>query len=268
MVQFISFGSGSSGNCYYLMSEGFGLFIDVGIGIRQLKRCFSNYGLSQSGIKAVLVTHDHTDHVKCVGLVSQNYRVPVVATCAVHASMLRNHYLSKKVEDDLRFCIEAGDTKQIGPFTVKAVSVPHDSAENLGYLITAGSVRFGIITDVGHFTDDMVEIVSQATHLVVESNYDEALLEIGPYPERLKRRIRSLTGHAENCDTGAFLSQHLNKDVKRVWLCHLSEENNNPGLALSTVCGMLKAAGYRPNEERGFELASLPRRTPTLLMEL
>lgn len=268
MVQFISFGSGSSGNCYYLLADGFGLLIDAGIGIRQLKRSFNIYGLSMADIKAVIVTHDHTDHVKCAGLVSRNYKVPVFATNAVHNSMQRNYYMSKKVEEEHKMFIEAGETRNIGPFTVTAVHVPHDSAENLGYLIETGDVRMGIITDIGHFTDEMATIVARATHLVIEANYDDVLLAVGRYSERLKKRIRSDYGHALNADTGRFLAQHLSADAKRVWLCHLSEENNNPYLAQKTVCEILEAAGITSNGETGLQVAPLARTTPSLLITL
>lgn len=268
MLHFISLGSGSCGNCYYLNCDGYGIIIDLGIGIRAFRKHFSNYGLNLSHVKAILATHDHTDHIKAVGVLSQNFHIPVYTSQKVHDSMMANHYVSKKVPKNLQFIIRHHETIQLGPFEITSFLVPHDSAENNGYIIRVEDKSFVIMTDIGHFTDEMPEIVHQATHLIIESNYDAKMLSSGPYPLRLKKRIMSPYGHISNEETALFLAQHLNPDtIKNIWLCHLSAENNLPRLAYETVSTALQEAGYVLDKEH-VQLHVLSRKTPSLLMEL
>ena len=235
MLQFISLSSGSSGNCYYFNHNGFGLLIDLGISMRALKQHFSNYGLTLAQIQAALITHDHTDHVKGIGAFSTQFHVPVYTTQAVHQSIQRNHFVSKKI-----------------PTSLQQIVSPHESV------------------DVGHFTDEMPQIVGQATHLIIESNYDVAMLAAGPYPIRLQNRISSPYGHISNIETAEFLAKHLNRDlIQRVWLCHLSAQNNIPRIALETCTNVLTEAGFTlEGENANLVLQVLPRKTPTLLTEL
>lgn len=269
MLQFISLGSGSSGNCYYLLHEGFGLLIDLGIGIRTFKQHFSNYGLPLAQIHAILVTHDHTDHVKSVGRLSEGMHIPVYTTQKVHDSIEKNHFVSKKVPHAMRRIIEKGTDVEIGPYHVTPFHVPHDSADNNGYAIRVDGKCFVVMTDIGHFTEEMPGVVAEATHLVIESNYDEAMLTSGPYPPRLQKRISGKYGHISNAETAAFLSENLNKNlIRRIWLCHLSAENNRPDLARTTSSAALEAAGFSLDSENGLKLEVLARKTPSPLTEL
>ncbi len=269
MLKFISLGSGSCGNCYYFNYDGYGLIVDLGIGIRLFKRHFSNYGLSLAQIKAILVTHDHTDHVKAVGAVSRDFRIPVYSSQKVLDSMMLNHYVSKKVPLDLQHPIERGQTFQLGPFSITSFHVPHDSADNNGYIIRVEDQCIVLMTDIGHFTDEMPQLLNQATHLIIESNYDAAMLAAGPYPLRLQNRITSSTGHISNAETAAFMAAHLNHNlIRRIWLCHLSAENNLPRIALETSLHALETTGLKVNQPDGLQLEVLGRRTPSLLTEI
>ncbi len=270
MVKFISISSGSCGNCYYLQHEGYGLIIDVGISHRAFRRAFSNYGLSIASIKSILLTHDHTDHVKSVGVLSRDFRIPVYTSAEVHDSVMRNHFVSKKIPLDLQKVVERHKPFQLGPFSVEQFAVPHDSADNNGYIIRVDGKCFVLITDVGHFTDEMPAIVHEATHLIIESNYDEQMLLGGRYPQRLKNRISGGRGHISNRQTADFLAENLDKEkISRVWLCHLSAENNKPELAYRTCAERLAESGYvLEGENADFTLQPLPRKTPTLLMEI
>ena len=154
-MKFISFGSGSSGNCYYLLEDGFGLVIDQGIGIRSFKRYFRDYGLSQGEISAILVTHDHTDHVKAVGAISQEYHLPVYAAGKVHEGMENNYLMSKKIAENNKRVLMPGEKIVLGPFTITAFEVPHDASANNGYFITTNSTNFCLMTDCGKITVSM-----------------------------------------------------------------------------------------------------------------
>lgn len=261
-MKFISFGSGSSGNCYYLCEGDFGIIVDAGVGIRATKKGFRDYGLSLHSVQAILVTHDHTDHVKAVGVLSSELQKPVYAAPLVHKSMDGNYHLHKKVETPLRQEFAPGEEKQIGPFHIQSFAVPHDSASNSGYLISTSSTNICIMTDMGTITDEMKSYIAKAENLVIEANYDEAMLEVGPYPARLKARIRSNVGHSSNAQTALALSENLTPCTKRVWLCHLSAENNHPELARKTIEAALRMVECPP------ELIVLRRRIPSGIFDL
>lgn len=267
MLKFICFGSGSSGNCYYLNMDGYGLLIDEGIGVRTFKKYFREYGLSFGQVNAVLVTHDHADHVKAVGALAAEFHWPVYALQEVFAGMERNRYLKKKVPANLACAFELGATLELGGFKVTSFAVPHDSSANCGYAIEAGDVKFCLITDAGHVNDDMRRYLRAAHYVVMESNYDAAMLACGPYPKSLKNRIMSDRGHMDNVDAAAFLADELSAEARHVWLCHLSEENNRPERALETVTSALKAVG-RLTEDDALVVEALQRRHPSRLYEL
>ncbi len=270
MLQFISLASGSSGNCYYLNADGYGILIDLGINLRNFKRLFSDYGQTIAQIKAILVTHDHTDHVKAVGALSREFHIPVYTSQKVHDSVMQNHYVSKKIPLALQHSVEVGVPFELGPFQLTAFTVPHDSAHNNGYLIRLHNQCFVLLTDVGHFTSEMEAIVHSANHLVIESNYDAGMLAAGRYPQRLQKRIAGGYGHISNTQTAEFLSKHLNPElIKHVWLCHLSAENNLPRLAHDTCSAALQKAGYiLEGEHKNLSLEVLARRTPSLVIDL
>ena len=152
MLKFISFGSGSSGNSYYLYTETDSLLIDVGVGIRTLKKHFHNYGLRFEDVHHILITHDHADHVKSVGSLSTDYHLPVYATRKVHAGIERNYCVRKKIVPNHAHIIEKGVPFVVGEFRVTPFGVPHDSTDNVGYFVEHEGVTFCLITDVGHIT--------------------------------------------------------------------------------------------------------------------
>lgn len=267
MMKFICFGSGSSGNCYYLNVEGYGLLIDQGLAVRKFKKYFRDYGLSFGEVKGILVTHDHADHVKAVGALSAEFHWPVYALPDVYMGMDRNRFVRKKVPLALANKLTDGETITLGPFKITPFIVPHDSAANCGYAIEAGGVNFCLITDAGHVTDNMRHHLNGADYVVVEANYDATMLESGPYPRFLKERIRSGRGHMDNVLTAELLATALRAEARRVWLCHLSEENNRPERALETVTTALKEAG-RLGEDDALVVEALQRTHPSRLYEL
>ncbi len=266
MLKFISFGSGSSGNCYFLSSGTDGLVIDVGLGLRTLKKYFREYGLSLSSIHNIIVTHDHADHIKSVGTMSSEFNIPVYATRDVHTGIERNYCVSKKVSRERKHYVEKGQPIKLGSFEVTPFGVPHDSADNVGYSIECEGVVFCIMTDVGIVTDEMKEKIREANYLVIEANYDEAMLESGPYPAYLKKRIASSSGHLSNADCAKALAENATGKLRKVWLCHLSEENNHPELARKTVeTALHECLGDRQPMP---ELVVLKRKMPTGIFEL
>ena len=266
MLRFISFGSGSSGNCYFLYTETDGLVIDAGVGLRTLKKYVRDFGLSLSQVHHVLITHDHADHIKCVGSLSHDQHLPVYATKTVHSGIDRNYCVSRKVESALRRYVVPGETMAVGAFSVTPFSVPHDSSDNVGYMIEVGGLSFCIMTDVGSVTDEMTSFISRADYLVIEANHDLEMLLNGPYPDHLKRRIRSGTGHLNNVLCGETIAKHMSERLRYVWLCHLSEENNHPELARKTVEAQLRSYGIVVGKD--LQLEVLKRTMPTGIFEL
>ena len=265
-MKFICFGSGSSGNCYYLQAADYGIIIDAGIGVRQFKKYFRDYGLSLTRIKAMLITHDHADHVKASGAISNELGIPVYATSLVHQGIKRNYCITKKVDERRVRNFEKGETFELGPFRILPFNVPHDSLDNSGYFITYRGRSFCLMTDAGHVTDEMAGFMEKADYLVVEANYDETMLQHGPYPPFLKERIACGTGHLSNSETARQLAAHLNREARHVWLCHLSEENNHPSLAFKTVEAELRQAGYPVGAT--LQLETLRRQSPSPLYDL
>lgn len=259
-LEFISFGSGSSGNCYILRRGMECVLIDLGIGLRAFKRYLYSYGINIRHFVAAFATHDHTDHIKAIGKFAVETGVPVYTTAAVHEGMRHNRFMTRKVPENQARILNVGEPVEVAGITFTAFHVPHDSKDCVGYLIQCAGTTLCLATDIGTATEEVCKAVSQAEYVVIEANYDLPMLATGRYPQFLKDRIRGGRGHLCNDETAELLCTHLSSNVKRVWLCHLSEENNTPELALKTITTQLEKAGRRPGEE--FILEALPRTRP------
>ncbi|MDD7460902.1 MAG: MBL fold metallo-hydrolase [Prevotellaceae bacterium] len=261
MLNFISFGSGSSGNCYYLYTETDNILIDAGIGIRTLKKYFRDYGLSLSDVQNVLVTHDHADHIKSVGSLSKEFGLPIYATHRVHVGIEKNYCVRCKVSPERLKLVEYDVTFHLGNFAITPFKVPHDSMDNVGYKIEYNGIVFSLMTDIGMVTDTMKQVISASQYIVIEANHDEEMLSNGPYPQYLKNRILGDTGHLSNRHCGTSLAEYATENLKHVWLCHLSEENNHPELAKKTVEQILRSYGIVAGKDFGLEV--LKRKSPS-----
>lgn len=266
MLRFISFGSGSSGNCYYLYTDNDGLLIDVGVGVRILKKSFHNYGVPPQNVHHILITHDHADHVKSVGSFSRDFKLPVYATSKVHKGIEQNCCVRCKILPEHKKIIETNVPFVLGDFKIMPFHVPHDSLDCVGYQVESEGVVFVLMTDVGHVTDEMKNVIGLANYLVLEANHDDEMLKNGPYPEHLKSRIKSKIGHLSNRECGVALAENATPNLKHVWLCHLSEENNHPELARKTIEQVLRGYGIIAGTD--FKLDVLKRKVPSEIQEL
>jgi phosphoribosyl 1,2-cyclic phosphodiesterase len=242
------------------------LIFDAGVGTRMLKKYFRDYGISLPPFTSILVTHDHADHVKCVGSLSHEHSLSVYATLAVHEGIDKNYCVNRKVSNGLRHYVDYEKTIEIGSFSVTPFLVPHDSTDNVGYQVVWRDVTFVIITDAGCVTENMAEHIRKANYLVLEANHDIEMLDQGPYPYILKQRIKSDTGHLSNMECARALIQYATPLLKHVWLCHLSQENNHPVLAQKTVEQLLRENGIVPGKD--FKIDVLRRRGVTGIFEL
>lgn len=263
-LSFLSLASGSSGNCYYLGTPEFGILIDAGIGIRTIKKVLKDKAIDFNKIVAILITHDHADHIKTVGYLGEKLCIPVYTTEGVHKGIDKSRY----VEDKLcvsRRVIEKEVPFMIKDFRITAFEVPHDSTDNVGYHIEYGEHKFTFATDVGHITETVGKYICRANHLILEANYEDEMLKNGSYPAFLKERVASPTGHLSNREAAEFIATHYDEKLKNIWLCHLSRDNNHPELALKAVDNRLYQEGIRVGKD--VELVALKRTTPSDIYE-
>ena len=258
-LKFISLASGSSGNCFYLGTTSYGILIDAGIGIRTIKKVLRERGIALESILGIFVTHDHADHIRAVGNLSEGCNIPVFTTETIHKGMTKSYCMTKKVSPVNRRIIQKEETTILRDFSITPFEIPHDGTDNVGYSIRCGETNFCFITDIGHITDTV-------KHYVAKANYDEQMLAEGPYPPLLQARIRGGNGHLSNREAGEFLANHYPPQVRQIWLCHLSKENNKPHLAYHTVAEALKSIGKTIDKD--IRLMALPRTSPTQIFEI
>ncbi len=273
MLRFLSLCSGSSGNCYYLGTEQYAILIDSGIGGRSIRKVLKENNLLDIPIRALLITHDHTDHIRGASMVSSMMDCPVYTTKEVHEGMDHNYGLQKKVEPINRRYLTRYEPFQLPTtqFFVTPFKVLHDSYDNVGYYIEWREgeevVRFCLVTDCGKVTEEVLKYTRQADHLVLESNHDVEMLENGSYPHYLKLRVRGEGGHLSNDECADVLKQVYHQELKHVFLCHLSADNNTPDKAFQTASRAIREKGGIVGID-GVTLVSLPRTEATLVYQL
>ncbi len=232
--------SGSSGNASFVDAGGVRLLVDAGVPGRRMKELMDMIDVAPETLNAILVTHEHSDHVAGVGVLSRRYDLPVFAAAECWQSMPKSigEIAPKNVrvfEPDRDFYL-----KQlcVHPFTT-----PHDSAHAVGYTFVHDGKKLSIMTDIGHVSNTMLDAVAFSDLILLEANHDVDMLKAGSYPYPLKMRILSSRGHLCNEDAGLVLQKLHARGVKNAILGHLSQENNTPELALVTVQSVLESAG-------------------------
>ncbi len=227
MSFYYSVASGSSGNCAVWRTDTT-VLIDLGVSVRALTRALREIGLEMRDISAVLLTHEHTDHIKGLATFVKKYDIPVYATFGTAAAIL--HQLPR-AQKNLR-TFSGGERFTIGTLQVRSMPIPHDAAEPVAYRIDGGGHRLGYVTDLGFLPDDIVRTISGCDTIVLESNHDVDMLRTGPYPMYLKQRIRGPRGHLSNGDCADSAGALVRAGARRLILAHLSEKNNTPLSAL------------------------------------
>ena len=226
--------SGSKGNATVISAGGKNILIDAGISCRQLVQRLREAGLQPEDLDAVLLTHEHRDHVNGLPVFSRNYHLPVFANEATW------RYIPQRGELERASCRLMPKLLETDGLKITSFAVPHDAASTVGYVFTCAGARCVYLTDVGFITEEIKENVAGADTLVLEANHDEEMLKKGTYPYALKQRILGTRGHLSNKAAGWLLSQ-MERLPGEVILAHLSQENNTPELALETVRGILDA---------------------------
>jgi phosphoribosyl 1,2-cyclic phosphodiesterase len=248
-MQTFSLQSGSNGNSIFVQAGETGLLIDAGISGRQLKLRLAAHGKSVSDIHAVLITHDHNDHARHAGVYDRLFSIPTYITRKTHEhvrSILGKTRYTREFVAGQSFCIQ--DT------AVHTIPTPHDAVDGVIFVIEHKDRRLGIFTDLGHPFSALGPLLANVDAAYLESNYDEQMLETGPYPPMLKARIRGSGGHISNFEAAELLAD-CNRRPQWIALAHLSNENNSPQLALQTHRDRLGsdyplwvASRYEPSE--------------------
>lgn len=263
-VYYMSFGSGSSGNCSYVGDRESGLLVDAGVDITKVTEALRRNGISMEKVHGILLTHDHGDHIREVYRFLRRYRhLRVYCTPKTLNGILRRHNVSRRIKD-YHAPIYKEFPFRIGNFEITAFDVLHDGADNAGYFITHGDVKFAVATDLGCISERVDFYMRQATHIMIEANYDIEMLREGPYPEYLKARIATDHGHLDNRVTAAFLAEIITPQLRNVFLCHLSLDNNTHDKALAEVTNALAGVGVT-RLGNGFDSLSAPGEGPAQL---
>lgn len=263
---FRCFASGSSGNCYYLGTRRQGILIDAGISARSIQKYLREMGLDFQNIMGVLVTHDHADHIRAVGTLGERVKLPIYTTQEIHEGIDRNYGVREKLRGSSRRYFNKGEEWELFGMRINTFGIEHDSTDCLGYCIDYLGQRFVLMTDCGSVNEEMEAYIRTANHLVIEANHDEHMLLNGPYPTYLKERILSPRGHQSNDVCGELLERNWHPELRNVWLCHLSLENNDPDIAFNTVASYLEEIEIIPGQD--IFLKALDRTTPSPIYEL
>lgn len=217
-----SLNSGSNGNCYYIADDHDAVLIDAGISCRETEHRMKRLGLSLSKVRAILISHEHSDHIRGVEVLSRKHRIPVYITQSTHLnSMLR-------IDHSLLQPFSAYEELHFGSLTVKAFSKQHDAADPHSFTVTGGGITVGVFTDIGTVCDQLIHHFGRCHAAFLEANYDVTMLEEGRYPYFLKKRIRGGKGHLSNLQALELFNSYRAPFLELLLLSHLSEHNNHP----------------------------------------
>lgn len=250
-MKLFSLASSSKGNCTYISDENDAVLIDAGISVSNMLAVLSLAGLNRDKIRAIFVTHEHTDHINGLKSIGKLLKVPVYGSYGTLKSLLKKgavDYNTKLYEIDKK-------TAQIGDISVKAFHTPHDCADSLGYSLESGGKKVSVCTDLGCFPNEGFCELYDSDIILLESNYDKNMLVNGKYPYHLKQRIMSDYGHLSNDDCSDFMEVLIEHNVSRFVLGHLSQNNNLPELALQTVIANLMEKGIKLGRDYTAEVA-------------
>lgn len=232
-MRFASLGSGSRGNSLLIESGNTRILVDAGFGPRETLRRLARLGMQPDDIGAILITHEHTDHVGGAFVCAAKFGWKLVMTAGTHVACRRT---APGVEVSL---IDGHQSFELGDLSIQPFPVPHDAREPVQYVLGDGALRLGVLTDAGHVTPHMVAMLDRCDALVLECNHDSAMLANGNYPYPLKQRIAGSHGHLDNSAAASLLARVDGSRLRHVIAAHLSEQNNTPQLARAALCSVL-----------------------------
>jgi len=255
-IFFCSLASGSSGNCHLINDGESSILIDVGLSGIRIENKLKKIDIDPRSLTAILVSHEHNDHICGVGVLSRRYNIPVYANKGTWEGM--DTKIGEIRENNIR-CFNSEEDFNIRDFNISSYDISHDANEPVGFSIKKDNVKISIVTDLGYIDESIIRQVGDSDLVVLESNHDEEMLKVGRYPYYLKRRILSDVGHLSNEAAGDAIIDLVNKNVRSILLAHLSKENNFPELAVATIKNILDDEKIIIGEDIGLDLAHRDR---------
>lgn len=239
-MRFSVLASGSTGNAFYIESEKERLLVDAGLSGKKLDQLFAKIDRNPKDLTGILVTHEHSDHIKGLGIFARKYQLPIYANEKTWKAMDGQ---IGKISTDQKFIFRMGEVKTFGDLDVESFGVSHDAAEPMFYVFHHEGKKVALVTDLGYVSERIKKTVEAADAYIFEANHDVEMLRMGRYPWNVKRRILGDSGHVSNEDCGLALSEVIDNNTKRVYLAHLSLDNNMKDLARMSVDNILRERG-------------------------
>lgn len=259
-LHFSVLASGSTGNAIYVETDEHSFLVDAGFSGRQMEALFQKIDRKIENLNGILVTHEHSDHIKGVGVLARKYDLPVYANQKTWSAM---EGLIGEIPTEQKFTFDMETVKSFGRLSIESFGVSHDAAEPMFYVFHQDNKKIVLITDTGYVSDRMKGIISNANVYIFESNHDVQMLRMGRYPWNIKRRILSDVGHVSNEDAAVAMSDVIGDQTKRIYLAHLSLDNNLKDLARMSVTQTLQSRGLIVGES--FDLYDTDPKNPTPL---
>ncbi len=262
MFNFCSLYSGSTGNCLLVQTDNSNILIDAGVSQKKINEALASLNISLENIDAILVTHEHSDHIKSIGSISKKYDIPVFSNIETWNNMPTQ---KEKIEIHNQKIFKNNEMFELQDLKIFPFSTPHDAANSCGFNIFYQDKKLSVATDIGHVDDDLLNYLQKSNFLLLESNYDPEVLKYSSYPYPLKQRILGLNGHLSNSSAGKTISHLVPTGLNQVMLGHLSKENNFPELAYQTVMEELETHKIT-NKDITLTVAS--RNTPSNIIQI
>lgn len=263
-MDFCSIASGSSGNCIFAGTDHTGILIDAGISGKKVAEGLKGIDRKPEELDAILITHEHSDHIKGLGVLARKYGIPIYSTPGTIRWMQEHHALGK-VDESLFHEIHADEKFTVNDVEIHPFRVSHDAAEPVAYRLQHEDRAVAVATDLGYYDEYTVDHLKGLDAVLVESNHDINMLQVGTYPYYLKQRILGSRGHLSNENAGRLLGEILHDGLKAVMLGHLSKENNYEALAYATVCAEI-TMGDNPYQAKDFPIEIARRDMPSQLI--
>lgn len=262
-MQFCSLYSGSSGNSIYISSPKAKILVDAGVTGKSIGLALESINVNPLYLNGILVTHEHSDHVKGVGVLSRRFNLPIYANEKTWIAM--KNKIGKIKNENINIIDK---NFNIMDMEIETFKIPHDASDTIGYSINSNGKKVSIATDMGVFTNGIKNNIKDSDLVLIESNHDEEMLKFGPYPYELKRRILSSTGHLSNSDSASAILEVLKHGPKKIFLGHLSGTNNVPELAYKTVENILIDNNVKIGKGKDVDLSIASRKEPSKLIEV
>lgn len=243
-MRFSVLASGSTGNAFYIETDEVRLLVDAGLSGKQLDRLFGEIQIDPSKLSGILVTHEHSDHIKGLGIIARKYNLPIYANAKTWQAMDNS---IGEISVDQKFHFEANSVKTFGNIDIESFSVSHDAVDPMFFTFHRGNKKVALVTDLGYVSERIKKTIEGANAYIFEANHDVSMLQMGRYPWSVKRRILGDSGHVSNEDCGLALCDVISNETDRVYLAHLSKDNNMKELARMSVDQVLKERGIKMN---------------------